>query len=164
MRLAVLLLSLAASLPAAAAAPTGPPPEQVFQSFGLFGTWASDCSAEPSPDNPYVRISQPAPGIILEDNDIGPNNVINRYSILSAEKLSDTRVSVNVIFRPGKQDEQRQTLIWAVHNGTLRTMFNRSNDGPARVKDGVAVRYGVKTPLLSKCKPTPTQTRTSPQS
>lgn len=152
MRIAAVFLSAAVSLPPAAGVTSGPPPKQVFQEFGLFGTWASDCSAKPSPDNPYVTISQPAPGIILEDNDIGPDNVVNRYSILSAEKLSGTKVSVKVIFQPGRENEERQTLIWAVHDGTLRTLFNQPQDGPVRVKNGVAVGFGIKTPLLRKCK------------
>jgi hypothetical protein len=152
MRRATVLLLGIATAASAAAIPAKPPPEQVFKEFGLFGTWASDCSAEPSPANPHVIISQPAPGVILEDNDLGPNNVVNRYSVLAAEKLSNTRVSLHVIFQPGKEDEERQTLVWAVRDGTLRTLFNQPKDGPVRVKDGVAVKFGIETPLLRKCK------------
>ncbi|MEJ2435083.1 MAG: hypothetical protein P8Y53_18710 [Pseudolabrys sp.] len=135
-----------------AGATVAPPSEQVFQELGLFGTWASDCSAKPAPDNPYVKISQPAPGFILEDNDLGPDIEVNRYSVLSAHKLSGGKVAVQVIFQPGKENEQRQTLIWAVHDGTLRTLFNQPKDGPVRVKNGVAVGYGIATPVLKKCK------------
>jgi hypothetical protein len=149
----LLFVATAWPLAAPAAAPAaGPPPEQVFQQFGLFGTWASDCTADASPDNPHVTISQPAPGVILEDNDIGPDNVVNRYSVLAAKKLSDGKLSLKVIFQPGKEDEERQTLIWSVHDGTLRTMFNQPQNGAVRVKDGVAVGYGIQTPLLKKCK------------
>jgi hypothetical protein len=148
-RAAVLLLSSAAVLPAAAASP---PPEQLFAQFGLFGTWARDCAAQPSPDNPHVVISQPAPGVILEDNDIGPENIVNRYSVLAAKKLSATQLSLQVIFQPGADDEERQTLIWAVKDGTLRTMFNQPQGGPVRVKNGVAVGFDVETPVLRKCK------------
>jgi ribosomal protein S28E/S33 len=38
-----------------------------------------------------------------------------------------------------------------VRDGTRRTLFNRSVDGPVRVKDGVALKFGLKTPLLRKC-------------
>jgi hypothetical protein len=148
-RAAVLVLVLSAALPAAASTA---PPEQLFQQFGLFGTWAGDCAAIASPQNPHVIISQPAPGVILEDNDIGPDNVVNRYSVLAAKKLSDTQLSLQVIFQPGREDEERQTLVWAVHDGTLRTMFNQPKDGPVRVKDGVAVGFGIETPVLRKCK------------
>ena len=147
MRLVVALV-LAAAMSAAGAAPST---EQLFKQFGLFGTWAVDCKQGASPGNPYVRIASPSPGLILEDHDLGADNILNRYSILSAQKLSDTRIEVEVIFQPGRDGEERQKLIWAVEDGTLRTVFNQPQDGPVRVKDGVAVDYGIKTPLLKKC-------------
>ncbi len=134
-----------------AAATPAPSTEDLFRQFGLFGTWAVDCNQDASPDNPRVSITSPSPGLILEDHDLGRDNAINRYSILSAEKISDTRLSVQVIFQPGKDTEERQKLVWAVHDGTLRTLFNQPQDGPVRVKDGVAVVYGIQTPLLKKC-------------
>ena len=144
---AVLVLAAATSAAAAPATST----EDLFQQFGLFGTWAVDCKQDASSDNPHVHITTPSPGLILEDHDLGTDNAVNRYSILSAEKLSDTRLAVQVIFQPGKEAEERQKLVWAVHDGTLRTMFNQPQDGPVRVKDGVAVAYGMATPLLKKC-------------
>ena len=152
MRPAAVLFFGIATVVSAAASPAKPPPEQLFHEFGLFGTWAIDCSVKPSPANPRVTISQPAPGVILEDNDLGPDNVVNRYSVLSAEKLSDTRLSLRVIFQPGKENEERQKLVWRVKDGTLRTLFNQPQNGPVRVKDGVAVKFGIETPLLRKCK------------
>ena len=125
--------------------------EEIFHQFGLFGTWAVNCKREASPDNPRVTIYTPSPGLILEDHDLGSDNAVNRYSILSAEKLSEMRLSVQVIFQPGKDTEERQKLVWAVHDGTLRTLFNQPQDGPVRVQDGLAVAYGVQTPLLKKC-------------
>jgi hypothetical protein len=146
-RAAAVFLFFLAALPAAA----GSSPEQLFQKFGLFGTWASDCAAKASPANPHVTIHAIAPGIILEDHDLGPENEVNRYSILSAEQISETQIAVQVIFQPGQEDEERQKLVWSVHGGTLRTLFNQPQGGPVRVKDGVAVGYDSKTPLLRKC-------------
>jgi hypothetical protein len=146
----VTALVLAAAMSAAAAAPASTT-ESLFRDFGLFGTWAIDCKQAAAPDNPYVRITTPSPGLILEDHDLGSDNAINRYSVLSAEKLSDNRLAVQVIFQPGKETEERQKLVWAVHDHTLRTLFNQPQDGPVRVKDGVAVAYGLATPLLRKC-------------
>ena len=148
MRLAAaLVFAVATSAAAAPAAST----EELFNQFGLFGTWAVNCKQAASPDNPHVNITTPSPGLILEDHDLGSNNAVNRYSILSAEKLSDNRLAVQVIFQPGKETEERQRLVWAVHDHTLRTLFNQPQDGPVRVKDGVAVAYGIATPLLRKC-------------
>ncbi len=151
-RAAVLGVLVAAAWAATGAATEGPPPEVLFQQFGLFGTWAGDCAADASPGNPKITISQPAPGVILEDHDLGPHNVVNRYSVLEARKLSATRLALHVIFQPGREGEQRQKLVWAVKDGTLRTLFNQPQGGPVRVQDGVAVKFGIATPLLRKCK------------
>ena len=146
----VAALVLAAAISAAAAAAASST-EDLFVQFGLFGTWAVDCKQIASPENPHVNITTPSPGLILEDHDLGEGSAVNRYSILSAEKLSANRLAVQVIFQPGKDTEERQQLVWAVHDRTLRTLFNQPQDGPVRVKDGVAVAYGVATPLLKKC-------------
>ena len=147
MRTSAVLLFLLTALPAAAA----PSIDALFQRLGLFGTWASDCAAKASPANPHVKIHAIAPGVVLEDHDLGPNNVVNRYSILAAEQLSGTQIALQVIFQPGQEDEERQKLVWSVHGGTLRTLFNKPQGGPARVEHGVAVGYGVATPVLRKC-------------
>ena len=146
-RIAAVVLYLVVALPAAAA----PSIDELFHRLGLFGTWASDCAASASPADPHVTIHAIAPGVILEDHDLGPDNEVNRYSILSAQPLSGTQIALQVIFQPGQEDEERQKLVWSVHNGTLRTLFNQPQGGPVRVKDGVAVGYDVKTPVLRKC-------------
>ncbi len=146
----VAALVLAAAASAAVSAPASST-EDLFDQFGLFGTWAVDCKQSASPENPHVNITTPSPGLILEDHDLGAGSAVNRYSVLSAEKLSANQLSVQVIFQPGKDTEERQRLVWAVHDHTLRTLFNQPQDGPVRVKDGVAVAYGVAMPLLKKC-------------
>jgi hypothetical protein len=60
-------------------------------------------------------------------------------------------VSVQVIFQPGTTVEERQKLVFSVNNKTRRTIFNQSDAGAIRVKDGVAIERGSKTPLLQKC-------------
>lgn len=125
--------------------------EKVFQEFGLFGTWAIDCASPATPGNPHVSISTPSAGLVLEDHDLGPDFAVNRYSVLSAEPVSETSVSVQVIFQPGTEVEERQKLIFSVNNNTRRTIFNQNDAGAIRVKDGIAVARGSKTPLLRKC-------------
>jgi hypothetical protein len=148
---AVLLVVVATALPAVASSGEGPPPEQLFRQFGLFGTWATDCGTVASPANPHVKISQPSPGLILEEHHIGADYAVNRYSVLSAERLSDTRLSVVVLFHPGAEDQERQKLIFLIRDRTRRTVFNQVDGGPVRVNDGIALAHGTKTPLLHKC-------------
>lgn len=125
--------------------------EQVFDSFGLFGTWASNCAADAAPANPRVTILMPTPGIVFEEHNLGADYAVNRYSVLTAQKVAADRVSVDVIFQPGTADEERQTLEFQVHNGTRRTLFNQPDGGAPRVRGGVALATGARTPLLRKC-------------
>lgn len=125
--------------------------DEVFHAFGLFGTWAADCGRPPTPANPHVSITTPSPGLVIEHTDLGPGYAANRYSVLSARRISVDRVEVTVIFRPGAQGEERQTLVFEVRNGTRRTMFNRVEGGAVRVRHGIVLANGSKTPLLKKC-------------
>lgn len=125
--------------------------DELFQQFGLFGTWAADCSQPATPTNPRVSIITPSAGLVLEDHNLGPDFAINRYSILSAEMVSANSLSVDVIFQPGTEVEERQKLVFAVRDNTRRTIFNQTDGGAVRVKDGIALARGSKTPLLRKC-------------
>ena len=125
--------------------------DELFQQFGLFGTWAADCGRPATPSNPRVSITTPSAGLVLEDHNLGPDFSVNRYSVLSAEKVSTSSISVEVIFQPGTEVEERQTLVFSVHDNTRRTMFNQADGGTVRVKDGIALARGSKTPLLRKC-------------
>lgn len=125
--------------------------DEVFQQFGLFGTWAADCSRPATPSNPYVSITTPSAGLVLEDHNLGPDFSVNRYSVLSAEKVTASSISVEVIFQPGTEVEERQKLVFSVRDNTRRTMFNQADGGTVRVKDGIALARGSKTPLLRKC-------------
>ena len=160
MRIAAVCVFVAAlATPAAAGDEPGHVPgtaahlsiEEVFQQFGLLGDWAADCKQPASPANPHVSITAPSPGLVLENHDLGPDYATNRYSVLSAERLSATQLAVEVIFQPGREGEERQKLIFLIHGHTRRTMINQPDGGAVRVKDGIALAHGTKTPLLRKC-------------
>lgn len=125
--------------------------EELFNEFGLFGAWAYNCKSEAAPDNPHVTISLPTAGLVLEDHDLGADYAMNRYSVLSARKVAADRLSVEVIFQPGTAGEERQTLEFLVRGGTRRTLFNQPDGGSVRVKGGIALARGTRTPLLRKC-------------
>ena len=86
--------------------------EDVFARFGLFGAWARACKDKATPANPHVTIANPSPGLVVEDQDLGAGFAINRYRCVAAEALSQTRLAVEVIFQPGKPDEEHQWLIY----------------------------------------------------
>ena len=125
--------------------------EAVLRDAGLFGTWAVDCQSAPTPANPHVSILIADGGGVIERHELGGNYETNNYSVIAAKRLSSTRVSVEVLFKPGSEREQEQSLVFAVDNGTRRTMFNRIAGGAVLVKDGVVAGHKVKTPVLKKC-------------
>jgi hypothetical protein len=88
---------------------------------------------------------------VSESHDLGPNYTINHYSMVSAERLSAEQLAVAVIFQPGTETEERQNLVFRVREGTRRTLFNQPDGGAVRVKDGIALAHGSKTPVLNKC-------------
>jgi len=149
--LASALILPAAVQPARAASAAQPAVDEIFRDFNLFGTWAGNCDQPASPDNPHVEITQSSPGVVLESHDLGPDYAVNRYSVLSAERLSATRVGVKAIFQPGTEDEEKQQLIFAVRGNTRRTLFNQVEGGTVRVRDGIALALHVETPVLKKC-------------
>lgn len=147
----LLAVFLVAGATAASAPVRAAEADALFQDFALFGTWATDCKAPASPGNPHVSIRTPAPGVVLEEHDLGPGYAHNRYSMLSAERLSAQELSVETIFQPGSEVEERQKLVFLAHDGTRRTMFNQPDNGPVRVKDGLVLARNTPTPVLHKC-------------
>lgn len=150
MRIAAVVLFALAALSPAAADPR-PTVEELFNEFALFGTWAADCKSPATPNNPHVSINTPTAGVVLENHDLGAEYAVNRYSVLAARKVAAERLAVEVIFQPGTDSEERQKLEFLVRGATRRTLFNQTDGGVVRVKGGVAVARGTRTPLLRKC-------------
>ena len=145
--MAVMVLAAATAMPVDKTEPL----ETLFREFGLFGTWAPDCKQAASLDNPHVSITIPGAGAVLEEHDLGSGFAINRYSMLTGERLSDELLAVQTIFQPGTAEEERERLVFRVRGETRRTMFNQPDGGKAHVVDGVALPAGSKTPVLKKC-------------
>jgi hypothetical protein len=157
MRFAAVVVFVIAGLMPAVAKDATPPAvdnpgiEAVLRDAGLFGTWAVDCGAPATPANPHVSIVLADAGAVIERHELGPEYEINNYRVIAANRLSKTRVAVEVLFKPGSQREQNQELIFVVGHDTRRTMYNRIAGGKVVVKDGVVAGHGVKTPVLRKC-------------
>ncbi len=149
MRLVTVLAFALLSLPAAAQ--EKPSVASLFKDYGLIGEWAIECKAKASPENPHVKVSQDDDGTIVERHDLGDRYRVNAYRILAAKRVSQTEVSVQALFAPDSEAEQKQDLTFSVRDGTRRTLFTRVEGGPVRVKNGVAVGFGAKTPRLRKC-------------
>jgi len=149
MRFACVLALAVLAMPAAAQ--EKPSVAGLFKDYGLIGEWAIDCKAKAAPENPHVSVSEDGDGTIVERHDLGDDYRVNAYRMLTAKRVSKTEVSVQALFDPGTEDEQKQDLTFSVRDGTRRTVFTRVEGGAVRVKNGVAVGFGAKTPRLNKC-------------
>jgi hypothetical protein len=144
-------LLLAALATPAADTPPASDVSALFNRFGLFGEWAVACKAQASPKNPHVTVSEPEPGRVVERHDLGSRYGANTYRMLDAHRISPTRIAIEAEFQPRTEAEQKQDLVFSVHDRTRRTLFVQTAGGAVRVKDGVVVGYGVRTPRLRKC-------------
>ncbi|HVV63343.1 MAG TPA: hypothetical protein VHD14_16465 [Pseudolabrys sp.] len=155
---AAIVFALALCAPAAAQEKSV---AELFEQFGLFGSWAANCDREPAVDNVRATISRQDAGNVVEDDDPGRGYQINRYSIVKAKKVSDEQLSVEVVYRPNTKEEQRQEQVWLVREGSWRTMMNKPKGERARVKNGIVVGTTIKTPTLRKCRDTPVRRQAS---
>jgi len=147
-RIAAALASVA--LFGSAQAAQQPSAATLYQEFDLFGSWAPNCAAAPSLDNPHVTVA--ANGLhVLERDDFGSGYETNRYDIVAAKRMDRDRLAVDVWFAQAGAAPQRQLIIIRIEKHTRRTMFTGTADGPPRVKDGIAVAAGKPTPVLNKC-------------
>ena len=129
--------------------------EPVFRDAGLLGDWAVACDKPASPMNPHVSVTAPGAGLIVEHHDVGADFAPNLYHVVAARRIDSKDIEARALFRPGTENEDEQTLVMRVakdKKGTdiRRTMFNRGEDG-VRVKNGIAVRSGMKTAVLRRC-------------
>lgn len=129
----------------------GPAVVDLLRANDLFGTFAPDCGRPAAPINPHVRVTQETGGLVIETHDFGLDSSANIYSVRAARRIAADRLELKVVFVPGTLSEEFQTLELMVGKGTRRTMFNRVDNGPVRVRHGVAVANGRRTPLLKRC-------------
>ena len=129
--------------------------EPVFRELNLLGNWALDCNAPASPRNPHVATTAPGDGRVFETHDVGTEYAANLYHFVAARRIDKDSVEAQALFRPGGEGEEAQTLVMRISRDakgtdTRRTIYNRGDDG-VRVKNGVALRSGLKTPVLKRC-------------
>src|SRR5262249_12715671 len=73
----------------------------VKSSVGLISAVCSESGppkkTPPTPVNPDVSITMPNAGLVLEDHNLGPDYAVNRYRVLSPEKVSATNLAISVL-------------------------------------------------------------------
>src|SRR5215468_5715660 len=69
-------------------------PASDIKEFGLFGTWADDCYANPGPSNQYASFSITSRGTIMLRNDFGPDYGDMIYRIVDARRIGQFKISL----------------------------------------------------------------------
>ena len=120
----------------------------ILNAFGLFGSWAIQCGAPPSPANVVQTVSWTGGEPVEYSETIGPGAAANRYRIISARMPDATTLLLQVLLN-GRDTEN--LTITKYGNDAIRTMTNQTWNG-FLVQNGVIVATGRPTPWLRKCR------------
>lgn len=123
---------------------------RTVDNFGLFGTWANDCSAAPSPNNQYVVFSLTSRGNVELRNDFGPEYAEMVYHIVDAQRLSYFRVALRQLLTTDYQVALNVVMMKA--NDRIRMWSSYGADGYTFVENGeVPSANGRETSWMVRC-------------
>jgi hypothetical protein len=120
----------------------------ILNAFGLFGSWAVECGAPPSPANVVQTVTWTGREPVEYRETIGPGAAANRYRVISA-RMPDASTLVMQVLLNGRFTEN--LTITKYGSSAIRTMTNQTWDG-FLVENGVIRTTGRPTPWLRKCR------------
>jgi len=119
----------------------------VARDWGLLGSWAVDCSAPPVRGRgAIISYEIASDGRLIYRRDHDPSDV---NEVASARIESDETVVLSIVLPRAHQT--RENGIAKMADGSIRSVFNRGEDGSYTIRDGRFVANGKPTPLLTKC-------------
>lgn len=125
-------------------------PVTFVKEFGLFGTWAGDCSAQPSPKNPYVIFSVTSRGHVELRSDFGSSYDDMIYRIVDARPIGHFRLSLRQLLVTDDRIALNTVMMRA--NDKIRLWSSRGDDGSVLVEDGeVRAVNGSETGWMERC-------------
>jgi len=142
MRVAFIAALIVCTTPAAAAASVS----EVFEQYGLLGTFAVDCARPVSPQNYYTHFRALEGGRVQIELMVGPQQRQYAYVIDRAEARGPSEVAISMA-----NQQQRLHLIYRMQNGRLRTMESARQGGAVVVRGGAFTANGRPTPWLNRC-------------
>ena len=137
---ALILAAFAAAAHAASA-------KDVFESHGLLGAWAIDCSAAASADNPYV-VFRPVESYVQRDTMVSATERADVSLIDVAALDKPDRISMRIV-----NNQQRVRMLAQFEAGRMRTIEIAPEGGEKVVADGRVVANGAEVPWINKCSP-----------
>ena len=134
----------AAITPAASAGTLAATVEQ----WGLLGSWAVDCAAKPDRDKgALLSYEIRKDGRVMYRRNFG--DAKDENEVVSATISADGLLNVMVYF-PSLHQAREFGLLLA-KDGSLRTIYNRSERGEYTIRDGKYVATGAPTPPQQRC-------------
>jgi hypothetical protein len=110
-------------------------PNGAIKEFGLIGTWADNCSAQPGPMNQHATFSVTARGAVLLRNDFGPNYGDMIYRVIEATRLSQFRLSLRQVLTTDSEVALDTVMLKA--DAKVRIWSSHGVDGRQYVEDGL---------------------------
>lgn len=141
------LTLVAASMLASVAYACADNPGDIARNWGLLGTWALDC-AKPAKNGKgnviSYEISASGELIYRRDHDAADNNAVRDARIASDHTL------ILSIEMP-QYGQTRESGLNREADGSIRSLYNRGEDGSYSIRDSRFVANGAPTPRLRKC-------------
>jgi hypothetical protein len=128
-------LGLAVALIIAASVACAQPPNGAVKDFGLIGTWADNCNAQPAPANQHATFSVTSRGTVLLRNDFGPTYGDMIYRVVEATRLGQFRISLRQVLTTDSEVALDTVMLKA--NAKVRIWSSHGIDGREYVEDGL---------------------------
>ena len=126
----MLLLVLAAVLGTTVAA-NAETVREVLQQFGMLGTWATDCSRQPAPDN-ILTIYAPLPnGNVQRTYYSAPGKISNQYELNRVVRISEEQISYQ---QQGPSD--RVDVVLEKKGNRYHVLSSQDQNGKIFVQEG----------------------------
>lgn len=122
-------------------------PADVARDWGLLGTWAIDCAKPAKKGKGNIISYEIGSGgelIYRRDHDTADIN-----AVLDARIASDETLVLSIEMPQYRQIRENGVIKEA--DGSIRSLYNRGQDGTYSIRDSRFVANGASTPRLRKC-------------
>jgi hypothetical protein len=121
---------------------------RTVQKWGLIGPWSLDCSLKPDRNR----------GTVLDYEIVGDDRVVHRRNfgdktdeseVVTAEVSADGTLNLRVFFPSLKQTREYGLMLQP--DGTMRAIYNRTQNNEYSIRDGKFTADGSPTPPQHRC-------------
>jgi hypothetical protein len=120
-----------------------------MQEFGLLGTWAGECSQDPSPTNNHATYLMTSSGAQLKYQS-GADYEDSVYDILEAKRVAPDKLSLRQVLM--SNDRVTLDIVLLKEKDRIRIWSSLFPDGTALVEDGVMTSMtGRETRWMNHC-------------